>query len=259
MCLILLAWQAHAEYPLIVAANRDEFYARRTASADFWPESPNLLAGRDLEAGGSWLGVSRSGRFAAVTNYRQGPNERKNTPSRGKLVTEFLQESVSPAAYLAALESEKAAEYNGFNLLAGDLNTLCCLSNRANAPVKLEPGIHGLSNHLIDTPWPKVSAGKTALAQAIGLLPDIEPLLQVLQDKRIAPDEALPQTGIRLESERLLSSVFIHSENYGTRSSTLVIRDRQGQTRFVEQSHLANGVPGERREFTFSALQAPVR
>lgn len=258
MCLILLAWQAHAEYPLVVAANRDEFYGRRTASADFWPESPNVLAGRDLEAGGTWLGISRDGRFAALTNFRQGLNERKGAPSRGKLVTHYLQDSTSPDAYLAQLQPQ-VGEYNGFNLLAGDMGELCWLSNRGDTPVRLTPGIHGLSNHLIDTPWPKVRRGKAALAQAMSTLPQVEPLLALLKDPHVAADEDLPHTGISLESERLLSSAFIHSENYGTRSSTVLLADRQGQIRFVEESYRAGGEPGERREFTFWVQQAPLR
>ncbi len=258
MCLILLAWQAHAEYPLVIAANRDEFYGRRTTSADFWPENPNILAGQDLEAGGTWLGISRDGRFAALTNFRQGVNERKGAPSRGELVVRYLQDRASPAAYLTQLQL-RAGEYNGFNLLAGDMDELCWFSNRGETALGLTPGIHGLSNHLIDTPWPKVSRGKTALARALGTLPDIEPLFALLGDDQIAPDEELPRTGIRLESERLLSSAFIRSENYGTRSSTVLLADYRGHIRFVEQGYQAGGALGDRREFTFQIQQTPVR
>lgn len=251
MCLILLAWQAHPDYPLVVAANRDEFFARPTASAAFWPEAPQVLAGRDLEAGGTWLGVTRNGRFAALTNFRDPANNKRSAPSRGELVSHFLTGSQSPAAYVDELESS-AARFNGFNLVFGDSDGLWCFSNCGEGEKQLAPGVYGLSNHLLDTPWPKVARGKSALHDALGALPDEKPLFALLRDDSIAPDDALPRTGVSLEWERLLSAAFVRSPLYGTRSATVLLKDASGSVRFIEQGFLPEAVPGERREFAFS-------
>src|SRR5258706_6908216 len=155
MCLILFAWQAHPDYPLVVAANRDEWRDRPTAPAAWWDDAPDILAGRDLEAGGTWLGVTRAGRFAAITNFRD-PSDRKSTaPSRGQLVADFLRGDDAPRDYLAALAA-KAARYNGFNLLLADDKSMCYFGSREGEIIDVAPGIHGLSNHLLDEPWPKV-------------------------------------------------------------------------------------------------------
>jgi uncharacterized protein with NRDE domain len=176
MCLILIAWQAHPDYPLVVAANRDEFFARPTAAAAFWPDAPQVLAGRDLEAGGTWLGVSRQRRFAALTNYREGGRQRVDARSRGALVADFLTSRASPVAYLTQLETA-AAEYNGFNLVVGDGESLAYYSNRGDGqPRWLKPGIYGLSNHLLDTPWPKLASAKAAFAAALLALPAQAPV-----------------------------------------------------------------------------------
>jgi uncharacterized protein with NRDE domain len=251
MCLILLAWQSHPDYPLVVAANRDEFFSRRTAEADFWDDAPNVLAGRDLEAGGTWLGVARSGRFAALTNYRDPSRNKTGAPSRGELVSRFLKGGTTPRTYLAELESV-ANRYNGFNLVFGDLDGLWCFSNCGEGEQALAPGVYGLSNHLLDTPWPKVARGKSALGAALQALPDEAPLFALLRDDRIAPDEALPRTGVSLEWERLLSAAFISSPGYGTRSATVLLRDRSGRMRFIEQGFRQDASPGERREFAFT-------
>lgn len=256
MCLILLAWQAHPNYPLVVAANRDEFYSRRTAAADFWRDAPGVLAGRDLEAGGTWFGVSRNGRFAALTNYRDPPNNIAGAPSRGELVSRFLTGKQAPPDYLAELEAG-AHRYNGFNLIFGDSAGLWCFSNCGEGEQALAPGIYGLSNHLLDTPWPKVARGKSALNTALQALPDEAPLFALLRDDHIAPDGALPRTGVSLEWERLLSSAFIRSPEYGTRSSTVLLRDLNGGVRFTEQGFGQNAAQGERREFTF-AVSGPL-
>jgi uncharacterized protein with NRDE domain len=255
VCLILLAWQAHPDYPLVVAANRDEFFARRTAAADFWEDAPEVLAGRDLEAGGTWLGITRSGRFAALTNYRDPSRNRSGMPSRGELVSRFLTGKQDAAAYLAELESS-AGRYNGFNLVFGDPQGLWCFSNCGEGERRLVPGIYGLSNHLLDTPWPKVVRGKSALGAALQALPEITPLFDQLRDDRIAPDEALPRTGVSLEWERLLSAAFIRMPGYGTRSSTVLLVDRQFRVRFAEQTFLPDGKAGERKEKDF-LLEAP--
>ena len=245
MCLILLAWHAHPDYPLVVAANRDEFFARPTAAADFWPDHPNLLAGRDLEGGGTWFGVSRTGRFAGLTNYRDPASVRQGTPSRGALVADFLTGECPPADYRARLE-ERGATYNGYNLLFGDGKGLFYHSNCGTGPERLPPGIYGLSNHLLDTPWPKVSRGKSRLASALAALPDDRGLLDLLRDDQLADDTALPRTGVSLEWERLLSAAFVRSPAYGTRSSTVLIRDRQGQVAF-EEVHFDEGARETRR------------
>ncbi len=256
MCLVLLAWQSHPDYPLVVAANRDEFFSRRTAAADFWDDAPDVLAGRDLEAGGTWLGISRSGRFAALTNYRDPSRQKTGAPSRGELVSRYLTGGQSAPEYHAELAA-CADRYNGFNLLFGDLQALCCFSNCGEGARRLTPGIYGLSNHLLDTPWPKVVQGKSALGAALQALPETAPLFELLRDDRIAPDEALPRTGVSLEWERLLSAAFIRMPGYGTRSSTVLLLGRQGQLRFVEQTYLADGITGGRVDKAFTAVAEP--
>lgn len=258
MCLILLAWYAHPDYPLVVAANRDEFFVRRTAAADYWQDAPDVLAGRDLEAGGTWLGVTRSGRFAALTNYRDPARSKTGAPSRGELVSRFLAGGQDPQAYLSELESG-ADRYNGFNLVFGDLDGLWCFSNCGEGEQALAPGVYGLSNHLLDTPWPKVARGKSALNAALQALPDEAPLFSLLRDDRIAPDETLPRTGVSPEWERLLSAAFVHSPQYGTRSATVLLRDLSGRVRFVEQGFLPDASPGERREFAFTVSEPAIR
>jgi uncharacterized protein with NRDE domain len=258
MCLILFAWRAHPDYPLVVAANRDEFFSRRTAAADFWEDAPEVLAGRDLEAGGTWLGIARSGRFAALTNYRDPSRNKPSAPTRGELVSRYLTGSMPPQAYLSELETG-ADRYNGFNLIFGDLDGLWCFSNCGEGEQDLAPGVYGLSNHLLDTPWPKVARGKSALGAALQALPDEAPLFGLLRDDRIAPDEALPRTGISIEWERLLSAGFVRSPQYGTRSATVLLQDKSAVVRFIEQTYLPDAVPGERRTFVFSVSGETIR
>jgi len=252
MCLILVAWRSHPHYPLVVAANRDEFFARRTASADFWVDHPQVLAGRDLDGGGTWMGITRTGRFAALTNYRDPSSQRQDAPSRGALVADFLRGNDGIDAYLARI-LPRASAYNGFNLLLGDAigknRRLAWYSNVAGQPTDLAPGVYGVSNHLLDSPWPKVGAGKTALAGALGALPDAEPLFELLRDDGVHPDAALPRTGVSLEWERLLSSAFVRAPGYGTRSSTVLTVDADGRANFDEQTWLEEGRPGPRAHF----------
>lgn len=244
MCLILAALEAHPDYALVVAANRDEFYDRPTAPAAFWPGHPNILGGRDLRAGGTWLAIDRSGRFAAVTNYRQGERETAAPRSRGLLVSDYLSGELDAGEYVSRVERE-GAEYNGFNLLCGDARALHWFSNREGPPRRLGLGIYGLSNHLLDTPWPKVSAGKSGLAALLGdgKRDLVSGLFALLADSTQVPDDALPRTGIGLAWERLLSSAFIATAEYGTRSSTVVLVGREGTITFVERSFGPNGVP----------------
>ena len=248
MCLILVAWRAHHEFPFVVAANRDEYYRRPTASAGFWPDHPQVLAGRDLEAGGTWMGITRNGRFAALTNFRDPARHQPDAPSRGRLVADFLTGTQSIEAYLAGLD---ASACNGFNVLLGDGHRLVAFSNVTHERHELAPGIHGLSNALLDTPWPKVSSGKTALEAAIDALPDETALWRLLRDDTTHPDSSLPATGVPLEWERLLSAAFVLSPAYGTRSSTVLTRSTGGVVSWDEQTWLAGGTAGERRRYRF--------
>jgi len=251
MCLILVAWRVHPDYPLVVAANRDEFFARPSAPAAFWKDVPQVLAGRDLEAGGTWMGITRNGRFAALTNFRDPAQNRHGAPSRGALVTGFLTGSDAPQDYLDRIAA-RGREFNGYNLLAGDGETLFWSSNMGGSPRQLEPGVYGVSNHLLDTPWPKVGAGKTALAQAIGRLPDDQALFSLLRDDGIHSDEHLPRTGVSLDWERLLSSAFVKSPDYGTRGSTVLCMGRDHRVSFDEQTWLPGALPGPRLRYRFT-------
>lgn len=237
MCIILLAHGAHAEYPLILAANRDEFYERPTAQAHFWEDEEAVLAGRDLERGGTWLGVTRGGRIAAITNYREPAARMSGAPSRGLLVSEFLVGDETPDEYLSKLSST-ASRYNGFNLIVGTSGNLRYFSNRGGEPQEIGPGVHGLSNHLLNTPWPKVEQGRERLARVVkrGSALVVEEIFKVLADDARARDDALPETGVGLELERLLSPLFIKSQSYGTRSSTVVLFNRHQEVTFIERT-----------------------
>jgi len=253
MCLILLAWRTRPDYPLVVAANRDEFFARRTAGADFWADAPHgwVLAGRDLEAGGTWLGVTRNGRFAALTNFRDPSSHKAHATSRGQLVADFLRGESAIDDYL---DSFDPAAFNGFNLLLCDGARLVAFSNVSMARHELAPGVYGLSNALLDTPWPKVGAGKTALEAALAALPDETALWQLLADDTRHPDAALPVTGVSLEWERLLSAAFIRSPDYGTRCSTVVKVGPGGTVSFDEQTWLPGAQMGGRRRFRLGCM-----
>ncbi|GAB5099978.1 NRDE family protein [Caballeronia sp. LP006] len=230
MCLIVFDWQpqtapANGRALLTLAANRDEFFRRETDPMHWWSDAPGVLAGRDLTGGGTWLGVTRDGRFAALTNYRAPSEIRPDAPTRGALVSEFLTgERVEPLTYLkrVALEGHR---YNGFNLLCGDFTRreLGWYGNRADAePVLLEAGVHGLSNSLLNTPWPKLVAQRDALRDLIHAdeRPSLDELIETLRDPRIADDHVLPSTGLSIERERVLSAAFIESDGYGTRGTT---------------------------------------
>ena len=228
MCLIVFAWQVMPGAPLIAAANRDEFYDRPTAPAAAWPEAPQVIAGRDLKFGGSWMGVSQQGpngpRFAALTNVR-GPLERRaDAPSRGALVADFLTGPLSAAAYLDALRG-KCDDFNGFNLVLGDREHMFWFSNRGNDDYRngqqLEPGIYGISNGLLDAPWPKVLRTKAQFASLLCQGAPEDAYFEMLADTTRASDLRLPDTGIEIELERKLSAVCIETPGYGTRTSTV--------------------------------------
>lgn len=253
MCLIVFGWQASPRTRLAVAANRDEFFARPAAPAAWWADAPHVLAGRDLEAGGTWLGVTRAGRFAALTNFRDASAPKKDgAPSRGALAANFLRGDAAAADYVAAVRSV-AGRYHGFNLLVSDGAELWSFSNVEGDPVRLDPGVRGLSNHLLETPWPKVRAARARLEAALGAALGAEELerrlLDLLRDRTTAPDGALPATGLPLDWERALSAAFVEVPGYGTRASTALVIGSDGRARFAERSFGEGGVSlGEVRE-----------
>jgi uncharacterized protein with NRDE domain len=230
MCLILVAWRTHPRYPLVLAANRDEFHARAAMPARWWEDRPRILAGRDLAAGGTWLGVTRSGQLAALTNFRGASSAKPALRTRGEIVVNLL-ESSSPIDERLSRLIDQRSEYGGFNVLCSDGDRLGILESTAGSRRFLDPGIYGLSNHLLDTPWPKVQQAKSKLAIALGSAPDDGTLLELLRDDAAAPDHALPRTGMSQQWERLLSSAFIRHAEYGTRCSTVI---RIGADRGVE-------------------------
>jgi uncharacterized protein with NRDE domain len=235
MCLIFLALNYHPSYKLIVAANRDEFYDRKTAPASFWDDNSNILAGRDLEAMGTWLGVTRTGRISMLTNFRDPANINPSAPSRGKLVSDFLAGNRGPAEYIGEVAAT-GSTYNGFNLVAGTPDELWYYSNYAGKPEKLNDGFYGLSNHLLDTPWPKVVRGKEKLKEHLALPnPDPDYFFSVLYDEDVAGDQFLPSTGLSLERERALSAMFIKTRGYGSRCTTVIMIDRENNVFFSER------------------------
>ena len=252
MCLILFAWSAHPRYRLVLAANRDEFHDRPAAPAGFWPDRPAILAGRDLEAGGSWLGVTRDGRFAAVTNYREAARPADaGGRSRGLLVNNWLDGGGEPLGVARSL-AEAGSEYRGFNLLLGEPGELVYLSNRGAGPQRVAHGVHGLSNHLLDTDWPKVRAGRERLATLLEReTVEAEALFTLLGDG--APvDGVLPGgAAARLAPENLARQLFIRSPVYGTRCSTVLLLDHDGGVRFEERRFDAAGEPAGSARFEF--------
>lgn len=255
MCLILFAQDAHPEYPFVFAGNRDEFYDRPTSVADFWDDAPHVLAGRDRKAGGTWVGVTRHGHWAVVTNVRDQRPRREDAPSRGHLVADYLKEEPAPDAYLRALEP-RAEDFNGFNVLVGTPEKTFYFSNRDGPPRSVPPGVHGMSNAQLNDPWPKVERG-TARMKAV-LDGEVEPerLLAILDDREPAPDEDLPDTGVGLETERMLSPPFIDGESYGTRSSTVILMHRSGTLTFAERTFV-RGTPTETNRFTLEIEDEP--
>lgn len=242
MCLVLLSWKTHPRYKLVFAANRDEFYSRETAGAGYWPDRPDILAGRDLVGGGTWFGISRKGKWSAVTNYRDFTDVKSDAPSRGELPVNFLTGNLSPGQYMDKL-TETSENYNGFNLLAGDMDQIAYYSNHAEKPATLKPGIYGLSNHLLDTPWPKVTRGKEYFETILHRDQiKVESLFILLHDTEVAPDNQLPDTGVGTEMERGLSSMFIIMEGYGSRTSSVALVDYDNRVIFAERTY-QNGLP----------------
>ncbi|MDB5804613.1 MAG: hypothetical protein JWN73_1935 [Betaproteobacteria bacterium] len=248
MCLIAFAWKAHSRYRLVVAANRDEHHSRPTAPAAFWEDAPQLFAGRDLKDRGTWMGVTAGktggGRFAALTNYRDPTEFKAGAPTRGQLVSNFLLEHGRPADYAASLGAIQYM-YNGFNLLVADQDSLWYVGNRAGAPREVQPGVHGLSNALLDTPWPKAVGLEGALAAALESAGDgkalTDTLFAALAERAPAPDAQLPDTGVGLARERELSPRMIVAPLYGTRSATVLLIDAAGNIEFAERSFASGG------------------
>jgi uncharacterized protein with NRDE domain len=252
MCLILLAVRKHPKYKLILAANRDEYYERPSEPPHFWEDAPHLLAGRDLVAAGTWLGITRKGRIAAVTNYRDPANVKPDAPSRGKLVSEFLLRDLDSLSYVDLVRREKD-RYNGFNLILGNRDRISWYSNRSDKVTPLLPGVYGLSNHLLDTPWPKVLRAKALFEEIIrtGTQIPAESLFLLLKDHTMAPDDTLPRTGVPLEWERILSPIFITSPTYGTRSSSIVLIDKEDRITFMDRTFNSHPEPVSTAKFEF--------
>lgn len=253
MCLLVFAWNRHPRYRLVFAGNRDEFHLRPTQFAYWWDDAPMLLAGRDLEAGGTWLGFSRDGRFAVVTNFREHASSKPPVRSRGILVSEFLRGVKSPKHYGENVR-ESADQYRGFSLIFGDGDELLYFSNRDEGLVALEPGVYGLSNHLLNTPWPKVERAKTILSRLLKdeNSIDTDALFAMLADRETAALPDLPDTGIGMEAEKLLSAPFVVTPAYGTRCSTILTVDDRDKVCFLERNFDSNGDIVADRRFVFA-------
>lgn len=239
MCLIVFAWRPGHPQPLLMAANRDEFYDRPSLPLIEWPDAPGVIAGRDQQAGGTWLGIGPQGRFAALTNIRD-PRQPPRGRSRGELPIQYLSGKLGPQEFSYEL-ARRAGDYSGFNLLLGDHQQLWLLNSRAGEPVQLSEGIYGLSNAELDTPWPKVEKAKALLSECL-ITPQIPSLLDLLHDAQQVEDARLPDTGVGLNTERLLSSIFIATRSYGTRASTVLVMHADGRRQLVERSFGPNGV-----------------
>jgi len=252
VCLIVFAYRYHPEYNLILAANRDEFYARPTRSMQFWPEQDSVLAGQDLEQGGTWLGISQTGRFSAITNHRDGRNRENGTLSRGLLPLDFIRSNRTATDFAAQTQ---LTQYAGFNQLLGDESGLFYLSNRSDQQQRIAPGIHGLSNALLNTSWPKLDSRKQQLQLLLdqGQL-DGAQFIELMADRQTYPQDQLPDTGISMEWEQALSSSFIQMDNYGTRATTVILQKHNGETEVIEQNY---DVTGRTERFSYQ-FQVPI-
>jgi len=260
MCLILFAYNVHPDYRLVFAANRDEFYERPTRGLNYWKDVPQILAGRDLKARGTWLGVTPTGRLAAITNYREPHNIKAKAPSRGQLVTNYLVSDEKPGHYCERISAD-GHRYNGYNLILGDRDSLSYCSNRRAEILEIKSGYYGLSNHLLESPWPKVGKGKQQLQDLLegsGKV-EVELLFALLQDRHQPADNQLPDTGVGLEWERILAPLFIKSDIYGTRSSSIILIDRSDQVTFIERTFDPNPSATSKpttRSFSFTIIKS---
>lgn len=253
MCLITFAYKSHPVYSLILLTNRDEFYDRPSAPMQFWDSQPSILAGQDSMHGGTWLGLNKDGKFAAVTNFRDGFNVKPNAKSRGYLTRDYLKMDLSAVDYIQRIQPVQES-FGDYNLLLGDATGLYYHSNRTGSVEKLSSGIYGLSNALLDSPWPKLLKVRHALSEQIEQQHlDIDRLEEIMSDEAAAEDNQLPDTGISYELEKLLSSIFIKSENYGTRVTTLFLQKRNGETTIIER----NREPGHYKERQKFCLNVP--
>lgn len=252
MCLIFISINQHPRYKLVVAANRDEFYNRKTAPAHFWNDDPHILAGRDLEAGGTWLGVNKRGKISMITNFRDPKNINQNAPSRGKLVSDFLSNQLHGSENLRLIQHPET--YNGFNLINGTSDALYYFSNYREGITEMKSGLYGLSNHLLDTPWPKVKKGKEQMTEILSTPFTPNDLFVLLSNEAIASDDLLPNTGVGLERERALSSMFIKSPGYGTRCSTVILVDHDNHFQFSERVFDLSTFQYTENTFSFTAL-----
>ena len=250
MCLILIAFKTVDHYPLLIAANRDEFHARPAQKADWWPDDSDVLGGRDLQAGGTWLAVHRSGKFAAVTNYRDADSSKRGKRSRGHLVSEYLRGDLSPTEYLQTLDGD---DFAGFNLLVSDGQTLAYQSNRSDSCGELPAGVYGLSNATLDTPWEKVERSKNKLQELIdaGAVNETS-LLRVLGDKEKGPVDEVKSDRLPFATAHAITAPFIVLPEYGTRCSTVVLADQNGRWSLVERRFAADGSKSGESRFSFS-------
>jgi len=253
MCLILLARNVRVDTPLVLAANRDEYFSRPTRPAHFWDDAPSVLGGRDLKAGGSWLGVDTAGRLAAVTNYREPPQPVAGVDSRGRLVSDYLTQSRQPAAYLEDVQRRRR-RFGAFNLLVGRGTDLHVYSSRGSAPVPLAAGIHGISNGDLDSSWPKTARGRRALGEILDAktAPDCEALFALLADTTPAAEDELPDTGVGRDTEKRLSPIFVRMDGYGTRCSSALILHADGRVVFAERNYDAAGAVTGTGRFEFT-------
>ncbi|WP_028470535.1 NRDE family protein [Neptunomonas japonica] len=254
MCLITFAYQQHPEYSLIMVANRDEFYARPTLDMHFWKDHPNVLAGKDLQQNGTWLGINKNGKLAAVTNFRDGTSIESNVKSRGALTRRFLTKETPAKTYLQELATD-SSPYGGFNLLLGDTTGLYYCSNKGAPSERIAPGVYGLSNAYLDSSWPKVDAAKQGLVELIKRELSIESLANLLHSKHQAADKDLPNTGISYEWEKQLSACFINIPSYGTRATTVLLQKNSGETQIAEFRFNPSGKVSEER---FTLLMKPI-
>lgn len=249
MCLIAFGWRAHPDYRLVLAANRDEFHRRPSQALHWWPDEPDLLAGRDLQAGGTWLAAHRSGRFATVTNYRDPPKFAKKRRSRGELVTSFVSGDADAESFSRSIVGE---DYAGFSLLVADENEMFCVSNRGDEPVRLAPGIYGLSNASLDTPWSKVVRSRDALRSlAASDAINESALFRIMADRTLAPPADIEAGHLPFELARALTAAFIVSPEYGTRCSTALLWSNAGKIMLSERRFDASGQSSGQSQFSF--------
>lgn len=254
MCLVNFHFLDHPKYKFIVASNRDEFYERPTATAHFWEDQPMILAGRDLEQKGTWLGITKDGRFGALTNIRKPEEQDTYSTSRGEIVTNFLTGKDAPGKFLQNL-AKVSSNYAGFNVIVGNGEQLLYFNNIEKNIVEITPGTHSLSNRFLNTPWPKVVKGRENLRHYVlnHKLIDHDELFKIVADAELAEEDQLPNTGIPIELERQLSSLFIQTDGYGTRSSTVLTIDHENNVKFTERT-FNKGVFSSDKTFNFKIM-----